>query len=282
MTQGNQLYYHNGNGGSSEPESSVDPAGSGTQSDPYNVAAAQKVISDGTYTSDKVYVKGIISSITEISTSYGNATYYISDDGTTTGQLMVYRGYGLNGNKFTSESDIKVGDEVVVYGELTNFKGNTPEVTQGSQIVSLNGSGDTGGDDSKTTTLGTYDSPYTVAQAQAAYNAGTTGNTYVKAYIVGYVDGNSFETGATFAVPSVAQTEILIADNASETNASNCLPVQLPKGDIRDGLELSAHTSYLGQEVLIYGSLEGYFKVAGIKSTSYAEINGTTIGTKPE
>jgi hypothetical protein len=73
------------------------------------VAKALSLINSKTNTSDKVYVSGTISKIDKVDTSYGNAIYYISDDGATTTQLEVYRGYGLGGNKFTSESEIKVG-----------------------------------------------------------------------------------------------------------------------------------------------------------------------------
>ena len=102
----------------------------------------------------------------------------------------------------------------------------------------------------------------------------------VTGYIVGWVDGNGYATGAQFNVPSEAQTEILIAASASETNPDNCIPVQLPKGEMRDALELNAHPALLGQKLLVYGSIEKYFSVAGIKSPSYAEVNGTTVGTK--
>ncbi len=109
---------------------------------------------DSSTTLSGVYVKGVISQIDEISTSYGNATYYISDDGTTTDHLEVFRGYSLNGDKFTSEDEIKVGDEVIVNGDLVDYNGNTPEITTGSKIYSINGStekpdggGDGGGGD---------------------------------------------------------------------------------------------------------------------------------------
>lgn len=127
----------------------VDPAGKGTAEDPYNVAMAKQLIANGSYSSNKVYVKGKISQIDEIDTgSYGNATYYISDSGTGVDQLEVYRGYSLGGEKFKSSDEIKVGDEVIIYGVLTLYK-TTPEITQGSQIYSLNGKtsgGNTGGD----------------------------------------------------------------------------------------------------------------------------------------
>jgi hypothetical protein len=59
------------------------------------------------------------------------------------------------------------------------------------------------------------------------------------------------------------------------------MPIQLPKGDIRDKLNLSANAGNLGKEVLLYGDIAKYFSVPGLKNTSYAEINGTTIGSKP-
>ena len=103
----------------------------------YSVAKAQELIAAGVGLDNKVYVQGIISQIKEVSTSYGNATYYISADGTTADQLMVYRGYNLGGEKFTAEDQIKVGDAVIVYGKLVNYNG-TYEFTTGNQIYSLN------------------------------------------------------------------------------------------------------------------------------------------------
>lgn len=120
--------------------------GSGTQADPYNAAAANKAaegLKDGEEKKD-VYVSGIISQIKELSTQFGNASFYISDDGKTEGsQFYVFRALYLNGAKFTAEDQIKVGQKVVVKGSLVNFKGNTPELAQGGQVVSIEGSGTT-------------------------------------------------------------------------------------------------------------------------------------------
>ena len=120
----------------------VDPNAPGSANNPYTVAEALAFIETlGTTTSDEVYVSGIISQIDEVSTTHGNATYYISDDGTTESQLEVYRGKYLDEADFTSESQIAVGDEVTVYGKLKNYKGNTPEFDQGNYIVNLEHSG---------------------------------------------------------------------------------------------------------------------------------------------
>lgn len=126
-----------------DPTPTVEPAGEGTLASPYNVAKALAIIKAGTYTTDEVYVSGIISQIDDIDTgNYGNSTYYISDDGKTSTQLEVYRGLSVNGEKFKSADEIKVGDKVVVLGKLTLYK-ETPEFAQGSKIVSLNGNGGT-------------------------------------------------------------------------------------------------------------------------------------------
>ena len=126
-----------------DPTPTVEPTGEGTLASPYNVAKALAIIKAGTYTTDEVYVSGIISQIDDIDTgNYGNSTYYISDDGKTSTQLEVFRGYSVNGEKFKAADEIKVGDKVVVLGKLTLYK-ETPEFAQGSKIVSLNGNGGT-------------------------------------------------------------------------------------------------------------------------------------------
>lgn len=104
----------------------------------YTVAKALELINAGEGLDAKVYVKGQITSIKEVSASFGNATYDISDDATAANKLTVYRGYFYDNKHFTSNDQIKVGDVVVVYGKLVNYNNNTPQVTN-SSIYSLNG-----------------------------------------------------------------------------------------------------------------------------------------------
>lgn len=131
--------------------------------------------------------------------------------------------------------------------------------------------------DVPTTGAGSKAEPYNVASAQSA-----SGNAWVEGYIVGYVDGQTYASGATFAVPTEAQTEILLADAADTKDASACIPVQLPAGDIRSALDLFANPTLLGQKVELYGSLEKYFGVNGLKSTSCAILGDKVIGKDPE
>lgn len=118
------------------------------------VSEALKLITDGY--EGAATVKGYVTSITEISTQYGNATYAIADAAGGTPTLQIYRGLYLNGENFTSEDQLKVGDQVEVQGDLVNYKGNTPQFNTGSKLLSINGTttgggntggGNTGGDE---------------------------------------------------------------------------------------------------------------------------------------
>lgn len=81
-------------------------------------------------------VSGIVYQVDHC-TAGGNATYWISDDGTNAGSVLeVFNGYGLNGAAFV-ENGIRVGDEVVVFGNLTIFNTTIYEFSAGSRLLSL-------------------------------------------------------------------------------------------------------------------------------------------------
>ena len=113
---------------------------SGTEANPYTVAEALAVIdglADGAKTEEDVYVKGKITTTPDINLSFGNATFDISDAGSSD-KLNVFRCFYLNGAKFTSADQVAVGDEVVVKGKLQKYVKDatvTPEVATGGEIV---------------------------------------------------------------------------------------------------------------------------------------------------
>lgn len=160
----------------------VQPSGTGTAADPFNVAGAVKYIEDGGSESELKYVKGKVVSVEQGSfdATHGSLKYYISDDGTPTNQFYVYNGYaGPNRTKFSGEDALKQGDEVVICGNLIVFSG-TKEFQTGNYIVSLNGEGGTTTPDTPTTGKGSESNPYTVAEAIAAIKAGApTSEVYV-------------------------------------------------------------------------------------------------------
>ena len=132
--------------------------GAGTLESPYTAADAIALTSKMTANDSMadVYVKGIISSDLVVNLQYGNATFNISDDGRATGEFNIFRALYLGNVKFTSEDQIKIGDEVVLVGTLVNYKGTAPELKD-CHIVQLNGDqggeeggeegGNTGGDE---------------------------------------------------------------------------------------------------------------------------------------
>lgn len=277
--QGNYLvYYKKGEGGGGET-----PDAPGTAEKPLTVAEALAYI-DANLEADKQspvgYVKGKIAAISEIDTGqYGNATYTISDDGSENNTLQIYRGYGLGGAKFTNANDIKVGDNVIVSGKLVNYKGNTKQFAQGSKIMQLNDKKAEGGDtpSGEGEGKGTADSPYNVT---AAIAAGSGTGVYVKAFIVGSIDGMT-TTDAKFSAETTIASNILIAASADETDINKCMPVQLPSGAVRSALNLVDNASNYKKEVTLYGNIEKYFSVTGLKTVTYAILDGTEIGKNP-
>jgi hypothetical protein len=83
-------------------------------------------------------VKGTVTAISSISTSYGNATYTISTNNSNDDAIVVYRGLYLENAKFTSEDQLKVGNEVIVRGKLVDYNG-TKEISSGNYLYSING-----------------------------------------------------------------------------------------------------------------------------------------------
>ena len=121
--------------------------GKGTLESPYTIAGVKAYI-DGlenpsAESPQQVYVKGFVSSITEAySAQFGNGTFYITDeDGTET--FYVYRALYLENKKFTAkDTQIQVGDEVVICGNVYLFGSSNPvyeTVTNKAFLYSLNG-----------------------------------------------------------------------------------------------------------------------------------------------
>ena len=172
--------------------------GSGTLEDPYSVAGALAVAKPLTYTSttdyqkiEGVYIKGKISTVTQNYTynvtngnTYGNARFNISDSGTAADEFICYNIYYLGNKKFVAgQTDIKVGDDVIVFGNIMNFKGNTPEFESGKcYLYSLNGTSEGGGGGQEQTDI---------TDATVAQFIQSDGNTYYR--LTGTV--SNFTTG---------------------------------------------------------------------------------------
>ena len=77
------------------------------------------------------FVGGIISNMRntpEQIVQYTQARFDISDDGSTNNQFYCYNTKWLDNTDFVTGNEIKLGDEVVVLGNVQNYNGNTPEI----------------------------------------------------------------------------------------------------------------------------------------------------------
>ncbi len=232
----------------------IEPSGTGTEADPYNVAGVLEYISGlgaDTPSPKEVYIKGYAVELTDISASYGNATFTMSDnaDGTAN-KFTVYRAAGLGNQKVTDESFIKQGDMVVVCGKVTNYKGNTPETVQGAAYVySVNGN--KGGGTTPATTLGTKDAPLTVAQALETIKAlADNGTTEQDAYVTGKI--TKIKTADT-DIAKYKNIDYIISDGTNELTVF--------RGKNVDNTDFTeAGQINVGDEVVVLGKLTKYVK----------------------
>lgn len=259
----------------------IEGVGSGTKEDPYDVPTTIKLIAAGP-PSTKIYTKGIVSKIDEISEQFGNATYYISNDGSETDQLEVYRGLGLGGEKFKADG-LKVGDEVIVCGVVVYYNNKTMEFTQGSELYSLNGvtaGGDEPAGEAKGT--GTLEDPLNSVAANNIANALASGAKTDQAY---YIKGKVVSVKEQFSA-QYGNASFYISDDGTSTDQFYIFRA-LYLGNqkwVSGNAQLKA-----GDEVVVYAKLTNYMgnTPETVQGDCYVySINGKTeddgSGQQPE
>ena len=90
-------------------------------------------------------------------------------------------------------------------------------------------------------------------------------------WVFGYIVGGDLSTaGATVKTSKLTKsTHLAIAARSSVTAKASCVAVELPKGAIRDALNLVDHPDLIGSRVYLKGSIvASYFGTTGLKSVS--------------
>lgn len=102
--------------------------------------------------------------------------------------------------------------------------------------------------------------------SDAAAHLGEEG-VWVYGYIVG---GDLTSAGKNVKTGGITKnTHLALADRSSVTVKESCLAVELPKGKVRDALNLVDHPDLIGTRVYLKGNLvESYFGTKGLKATS--------------
>ena len=256
-------------------------SGEGTEANPYSASEAMAVaaaMSDGDERAN-VYVKGKVAQIKEAySEQYGNVSYYITNDGTavdTKQMFLVYRCKYFNGEKFTSEDQLKVGDEVIVVGTMVNFYGNTPEL-KNCHIAKLNGSsapGTSGGEVTPPAASGegTEANPYSASEAMAVAAAMAQDDVRENVYVKGKVADFKENFNAQYGNMSYYLTDDGVAVDVKQM-------FLVYRGKYFNGEKFtSADQLKVGDEVVVVGSLQNFYGntpelLAGNKLVS---INGS-------
>ena len=195
-------------GGTVTPDQPVEgtPAGTGVESDPYNVAGALAYIQTLS-AEDKpealVYTKGVISEVVRLGDT-GSIRFKMQDKNVNN-SLLVYFCNNLGDVPFKALTDLKAGDEVIVCGKVVNYAGNTPEYAPGAYLVSLNGKteGEGGG-----STPGGEEKPGEVTEfsIDLAYTLGANAYDNGMATINGVEDCKTLKIGTAKAAGSFTLT----------------------------------------------------------------------------
>lgn len=248
----------NNNGGTVTPGTDEVAEGDGSLASPYNALGVTnyiKTLEAGVNSDNYVYIKGKVSSTKEISANYGNASFYISADGTTSGtQFYVYRVKGLGNKNIASDDEVKVGDDVIVYAKVVNYSGNTPETVQGEgYIYSLNGKtdGSTTPSTGVATGDGTKENPFNSIAAneytsKLAKDAKSDKQIYIKGKVVSVKDQYNTTYG---------NASFYISDDGKADNQFYVFRALY----LNNEKYTSGATLNVGDEVVVCGYVTNYF-----------------------
>lgn len=263
------------NGGSETPtpqEKALDPAGKGTQDDPYNVAAAVKLakaLADKALSEQEVYVKGVVKSLDAKNENaiktYGNATFVITDGEGYTQEFTVFQCLYLNKKKFTSTDQIKEGDTVVVYGKLTNYGGKPETEGKGkSYIYSLNSQTSSDTPVAPPVTDNSVDKPYSVNKSLELITGGKApaAEVYVKGIISKVASFNNKYGSITYYISDDGKAE-------KELQVYGGLSFKGAKFASEKDLQV-------GQTVVVLGVIKAYTNKEG-KTTNEVDMNNKLI-----
>lgn len=260
-----------------EEPTKVLPTGDGTKDNPYNVAGAiEKCQEIGPEVSkDKYYIKGLVVATASASADYGNATFYIHDEGSNT-KFYCYQVAGPDGKKLSEGYTFKVDDEVVIYGPMYNYNGNTPETaSKGAAWVVLHngeapGGGDTPSGDAKGT--GTLEDPFNAVAANLEASKLASGTTSDKQY---YIKGKvaKIPSNANYGEGKYPTTaNYYISDDGEDANTFYIYASKyLGNKDYSEGAVLK-----VGDEVIVFGNITNYngtYETAQNKNYLYS-LNG--------
>ena len=242
--------------------------------DPYTVAQVYAIL-DSDKSEVNAYVQGIVTAITEVSTQYGNATYAIGDTKDATQTLSIYRGNYLANAKFTAENQLKVGDQVVVYGKMMDHSTGGYQLGQGNYIYKL-----TSAAGKETTTLS-----WSATTCKVQIGATNTFPTLTKSHDITIKYTSSNTSVATIAndgsitLVAAGTTTITAAIEEDATYAASSASYELTVVEVVPTGIFQLYSGELveGEYVLVDGAKDNALKAAVAGTTRLAGENVTIV-----
>ncbi len=243
-----------------------------------------KRLADGATTGKKFYVKGWVKKLHSNHNQatidqYGNGQFYMSQNKFTDGtyddkDFMAFQVFYLNGERFTDVNQVKEGDYLVIYGELTNYGGTYETVGKGAaHIYSIGGQIVLPDTCTVANLLELRDAEQLLGEGKGKDQR------LLKGYIVGAYD----EVNQTYLFGAAANSKsnLLIADSPNETDATKIASVKLDEGSyLQKALNVVDNADNLKKELLVYGTIETFCGIGG--AVNIAQDSAFLDGVKVE
>jgi hypothetical protein len=237
------------------------------------------------------YIGRYFNNINDEVTIWASTDYTLGDDPTNAiwRQVTASLTEGSNWSNFLS-TEIALTEYVgqtvtlAVKYTSTDIKAGTMEI---QSIIIEEGSGETPPDPptpGQGEGSGVFDDPYNVAAGIGLQ--GEEPVAWVQGYIVGAVKAGlssvSSNDDINWSAPFDLVTNVIIADNASCHEISQCIIVNLPAGKpLRTMVNLVDHPENLGKQLSVLGKLRKYFGQAGLRDSNGTEADFVLDGATP-
>ena len=285
-----KLYRRYGNAQLASPAYDVTVSSSDNAVEPQKVAAADLLANGAEYENELIVLENLAAQATAFESRNLNFEAYTDDTFETSAGIVAVRDNWSVATSmvFNQETPYTVTGLVTLYTSDTGtivqiYPRSAADLDNGEEQPTYEFTGD-----------GSFEKPYTVEDIQHKEATSTSVNleddVWVKAYIVGYINGSSLSaTTAMFTADApegtdkdgnplkVTESNLLVADAASANTVAAVIPVQLPSGTVRQGLNLGANPANLGMEVWLRGDIAKYMGVSGLKNIDTFSFDGETF-----
>lgn len=119
--------------------------------------------------------------------------------------------------------------------------------------------------------------PYTITQAIASQSGGVG---WVQGYVVGYAWPYLTQNAYFFTADTCNQrVNVILADTTMNLYTSKIMAVQMPRGNLRNILNLRDNPNRIGQKIKLYGTMSPSYGIAGLMNVTKFVLPDSTANT---